>query len=234
MAPDRVAGAKQRLAVVRPDIGQIGVELDGLGEVGERGRIFARLEFGGAQQQPGLGRVAIPQDAIDEDLAAGHLVVADQRRPEHVRNRKIVRPLLRDGDRAADHLFVLAEAQPAIGQQQRRLQFAGGGPVDLFEARPPLPAGRSCSRQRQVQFDRRVSRLEFQCPAVLRDGVLVAADARIGRRIRAEWRRGNPTQVAGQRAGRQPAWGYHGGSAGESWVQSGCSHARRRGAVGFP
>ena len=65
-----IAGAQQRLAVVGVGVGQIRIQLDGFREVGERGGVVAGVEFGGAEEEPGFGGVAVAQDAVDEELSA--------------------------------------------------------------------------------------------------------------------------------------------------------------------
>ena len=51
------------------------------------------------------------------DLAARRLVVANQRHPEQIGHRQVVRPLLGDRREQRHHLLVLAQGQPAIRQQ---------------------------------------------------------------------------------------------------------------------
>ena len=150
---------------------------DGLLQIDQGFGEFLRVHFRGAEQQVRFGGFAFAQDAVHQQLAARRLIVADESRAEQVDEGLVVGRFLFQGREQLDDLFVLAQAQVAIGQQEDRLpvgrllldgfrQFLRGG-GDL--------GGLVIVPERQVHADGEVSRFEVQRLPVLDDGVFVLA-----------------------------------------------------------
>ena len=86
------------------------------------------------------------------------------------------------GRQKLDHLLVLAQPEIAIGQQEdgllvRRLRVRHE-PLQLGGLRD---IGRLVIGQREIQANRQIVRLRFQCLLVLDDGFFVKSGARQGR-----------------------------------------------------
>ena len=103
------------------DPGQAGVQLRGPLQVVARAGILAGPELHRAHEQAGLGRIAVAQDAVEEDLAALHLPVLDERQSEQVRHRPVVGAQVVERPQQRRGLAVLAEAGATLGEQHDRV-----------------------------------------------------------------------------------------------------------------
>jgi hypothetical protein len=65
----------------------------------------------------GLRRVAVAQNAVDDLLPAVDLLIAQQRRAQHIRDSQVALVLFVERRQQADHFGVLALPQPAVGEQ---------------------------------------------------------------------------------------------------------------------
>ena len=173
-----VAAFHLRAAEVGVDVGQVRIQLRCFAQVRERVRVFEGVQLGRAEQQAGFRRIALPQDAVEDALSEVRLLVAQQCRAEHVRNREIVLVLVFDRSQQLDHFGVLALAQPAVAQQEDDLPVARLLLVQTSEfRRGARDLVRLVVGQRQVQRDGKVMGASLESFAVLGDGFGVAAGA---------------------------------------------------------
>jgi hypothetical protein len=177
-----VGHSLERLSQQRVDAGQARVELGGAPQLVACGPRVARPQLRRSHQQAGLGGVAPPQHAVDEDLAALEIVLADERAAEEVRVGAVLaeRCFVR-GEQLHD-LRGVSLLQLALGEQQQRALVVGL----LLDHERELAgrlrkAGRLVEGEAQVEADRRVGLVAGQRLPVLLDRLGVTAQPRVRR-----------------------------------------------------
>ena len=135
----------------------------------------------------GLGR-AVAEHAIDRGLRLGGAALGEERHAEQVRHRALRRGAGRQRLQDLDHAGVLAEAEAAVGEEERRRLVLRLRREDLLRlGRRLRQAPGLVEGQGQVAPDRDVAAVRGERPVVLHDRVVVAAEARVGRpEVRAE------------------------------------------------
>ena len=126
---ERLVGAvgipreEQRAPVVRAERGQHRVQLEGAGQLLDGLGHVAGGEGRRAENEESLGRVPALQQAAHEGLALLHFSVAGQGHAQQVEHRPVVRV---GGGRRSEQLLdrvELAEAEPAVGEEQGEPQL---------------------------------------------------------------------------------------------------------------
>ena len=171
----RIAGVEERLSVKRLQAGKAGIQLDGAGQLLDRGRKVFGGEHLVAQQEPGFGGVSFAQDAVNVSLSFCDLSVVDEGSSQEISNREFVGVLRLDRGQQLDHIPVRAHPQLAIGQQENRLQVVRRRGVAFCElTRGFLDASRLVVSQAEVTHHVRILRIESDGLLVFRDGLVEA------------------------------------------------------------
>ena len=168
-----VAGEQERPAVVRPQRGQLGVQLQGPPELLEGLGHVAGGKRHRAEHVVGLRRVPALQEPVHEGLALLDLAVAGQRHAEQVEDRTVVG--VRRGHRPQQrfHRVELAESEPAVRQEKGDPQVLGRRRAERLQLlRSPGQGARLVVGQGQVVADAGVGH-RGQGLLVLLDGLLV-------------------------------------------------------------
>ena len=116
-----VSCKRQRLGVEDVHFRKIRIQHDGFGEFIPRAGKIGNIHFGAAQHQVRLGRVAVTQNSVYQDLSLLDLMVTNPRRSKHVGDGCIIwmLPLLRL--QHANDVFLPSHSQIAVAQQQHSL-----------------------------------------------------------------------------------------------------------------
>jgi len=167
----QLAGGFQCLPVERMHPRHLRIEFHGARQVPCRCRQVVTQQLALPQQEGRFRRLAVAQDAIQQELRLPRTIVFHQRHAEHVDDGVVVGILLAQRRKHFHRLRRLVCFQHAIGQQQGRFQLQWLQFVErlqMFDGLRQPP--QLVVRQRQVHPDARIVRQLLECDVVLRDG----------------------------------------------------------------
>ena len=178
--PRRVAHLHEHLAQggVRGRQGR--VQLEGAAQLLLGGEVVGRFAARDREDEVGLRRVALPEDAVEDTLAALRLAVAHEGGPDHVQDGLVLGVPLEERVEDRDHPLPVAELQLAVGEEQRGGRVVGLLLQDRLELRRRVvdPA-RLVEGDRQVVAHRHRVGTHREGLAVLLDGFLEPPELRV-------------------------------------------------------
>ena len=165
------AGGLQCLPVKRVHPRHLRIEFHGTRQVPCRRHQVVTQQLALPQQEGRFRRLAVAQDAIQQDLCLPDPIVFHERHAEHVDDGVVVGIFLAQRREHLHRFRRLVGFQHAIGQQQGRVQLQWLQFVEHFQmldgiGQPPDLV----VRQRQVHPDARIVRQLLECDIVLRNG----------------------------------------------------------------
>jgi hypothetical protein len=185
---------------------QLRVHLDRRLQLGLRVAIVLLAKVGHPHQQVALGGLAGAEDAIDVSLPFVRFADVQQRGAEQVRVSHVAAEHRLARLQQRHHLRVLAGLHVAVGEDQVRGLRLGIGREHTLELFRGLAGPRRLVvREREIEANLRIARIDLQRGVVLLDRVVVLAELRVGRaeireRVRALGRDGERRLVAVDRA----------------------------------
>ena len=130
---------------------------------------------------PRFGGIAVLQDAVDKDLAALRLLIADVGGAQEVDDGDIVGGLLLDGGEQSDDFLVFIELKVAIGEEGQGLAILGLLRDNRGEMRcGGRDVGRLIIRDREVELDGGVGRIFLERLRVFGNRFFITPGAREG------------------------------------------------------
>jgi hypothetical protein len=177
----------EALAVEGVDERHLRVPLEGPPDLRQRLLAFAVPHVHHREEDVRL-RGVVAQDPVDGGLRLGRAALGEERHPQQVRHCAVRGAGPGERLQDLDDTRVLAEPEAAVGEEERRRLVARlRGEHLLGLARRLRQAAGLVEREGQVPADRDVGTVRGERPLVLDHGLLVAAEARVGRaQVRAE------------------------------------------------